>query len=231
LTRRGEKRYEGAYVEPVERRSMNRMRSMTFASVFLMTLLAAPALRAQEAPKPAPPQHPLKVYPDDYDKVWGDVVAVLTEKGLADHPHGKMQANKETGKITTPTFRYFRIFSASPVKEIDYRDTYTILVGKADAVPAPEKQAAPKEGAKEGAAEAPKPAPPAGKSSGVKVEIQRKFEIYDTEKKAWVDADPHKEEVGITAEALFQALDSKLHTADVKDVTSAVDTKETAKNP
>ncbi|HEY5600004.1 MAG TPA: hypothetical protein VIK48_04875, partial [Candidatus Manganitrophaceae bacterium] len=112
-------------------------------------------------------------------------------KGLAVHPHGKMVLDKEAGKITTPTFRYFKIYSAKPVKEIDYRDTYTILVSKA----------APSAGAE---------ASEKGKGKMVKIQIQRKFEVYDDAKKSWVDGDPGAEKVGITEEALLNALDKKL---------------------
>lgn len=106
-------------------------------SIFLwfLFLVHAPfiqAAHAQGAAKPAPKGPSERVYALPYDQVWDKVVEVLTEKGLSEHPHGKMSANKDTGKITTPTFRYFKIYSAKPVvKEMDFRDSYTISVSEA----------------------------------------------------------------------------------------------------
>ena len=99
-------------------------------------LTPAQTARAQDGPKPAETAKPVpkgpaeKVYPLDFDPVWDRVLEVMTEKGLSEHPHGKMVVSKETGKVTTPSFRYFKIFSAKPVVENHYRDTYTITVSQ-----------------------------------------------------------------------------------------------------
>ena len=129
------------------------MKTIHFTFLFFIlasSLMPAQTGRAQEAPKPAeaakaPPKGPAeKTFSLDFDPVWDRVVEVLTEKGLSEHPHGKMTASKETGKITTPSFRYFKIFSAKPVVENHYRDTYTIIVSQETAVK--EKAAKSKEG-------------------------------------------------------------------------------------
>lgn len=110
---------------------MRKKISVFLGSLFLIPLFVQ-AVPAQDAAKPAPTGPPERVYSLSYDQVWDKVVEVLTEKGLSEHPHGKMSANKDAGNITTPTFRYFKIFSAKPVvKEMDFRDTYTITVSEA----------------------------------------------------------------------------------------------------
>lgn len=101
--------------------------------------LSTQIVHAQDAPKPAAKGPSERVYALPFDQVWDKVVEVLTEKGLSEHPHGKMSADKESGKITTPVFRYFKIFSAKPVvKELDFRDTYTITVSEAASAKAKE---------------------------------------------------------------------------------------------
>ena len=100
---------------------------MSKKSSFLFFLLTASLIFIQAVEAQAPKGPVEKIYALPYEQVWDKVVEVLTEKGLSEHPHGKMSADKENGKITTPTFRYFKIYSAKPVvKQIDYRDTYTI---------------------------------------------------------------------------------------------------------
>lgn len=104
------------------------IRKMTFLFLFFAAtnLLDSEIATAQTAPTPKAP--PEKVFPHGIDFVWNKVIEVVTEKGLSEHPHGKMAANKDAGTITTPSFRYFKIFSAKPVVENHYRDTYTITV-------------------------------------------------------------------------------------------------------
>jgi len=217
--------------------------------LFLVHSLFVQQTYAQNAPKPAAKGPAEKEYSLPYDQVWDKLVEVLTEKGLSDHPHGKMSADKDSGKITTPSFRYFKIFSAKPVKESHYRDTYTITVTEAASSKAREakkkaeeakflldeaktkaEEAKGKSGdeaktlleeakqsEKDGkeAAEAAKKLEEeakvlAGKPRVVKVKIERKFEIHDDVKRAWVDADPNTEKAGISGEALLSALDAKL---------------------
>lgn len=146
----------------------------------------------QAAPKPAP-KRTEATYSADFDHVWDNVIAVLMELGLSEHPHGKMSINKESGKITTPVFRYFKISSAKPVQEKDYQDSYIITVDGEQKTKTKKKKV-----------NAAKP---------VKVQIQRKFEIYDNTKKGWAQVDPATENVGLTEAALFNALDSKMATA------------------
>lgn len=50
----------------------------------------------------------------------------------------------------------------------------------------------------------------AATGSSTRIQIQRKFEIYDTGAKNWMDGDPVKEKVGIGAENLFNALTVRL---------------------
>jgi len=149
---------------------------------------------AEEAAKPAvPPPAPRVVeqsYPEDFETVWNKIQEVLKEKGLFEHIHGNAVLDKEKGTITTPTLRYFKIWSAkAPVVERDYRDTYTITVVKTQE---------------------------AGKA--VKVKIQRKFEIFEPEAKptpGWVEADPANEpvKVGTSGEDLLNALQIQLASA------------------
>jgi beta-lactam-binding protein with PASTA domain len=166
----------------------------------LVVILMARAVQAQEAPKTKSPAE--KIYPGEFEAAWDKAIEVLTEKGLSDHPHGKMSADKDSGKITTPVFRYFKILSAKPVKEIDYRDSYTITVSRTDTGPSSPPPAA---GKPENGAEAPKAAPK-GKGRFVKIQVQRKFELYDENKKQWVDGNPAQENVGYTEEALLNAI-------------------------
>lgn len=174
---------------------------------------APPDPPAQQAPRA--PSLPERVYDAEYDFVFDAVVDVLKEKNLADHPHGKLSAKKETGKITTQTFRYFKIFSASfPVKEIDYRDSYTIQLVRISSSQSETKPDTPSNpGVTPTAPAAAPPPPPEKVPTGVKVTIQRKFEIFDPEKKPtqdWVAGDPAAEGVGITEEDLFAALEARL---------------------
>jgi len=201
---------------------------------------------SQGTAAPAPKGPTEKTFPADFDRVWGAVVMVLTEKGLSEHPHGKMSANMDGGKITTPIFRYFRISSARPVQEKDYRDSYSISVSSElktkeseakakmaeanskleeakDKEKTPEEVKTLHEEAKkleaEGAKAAAEAKAAAAKPKAVKVQIQRKFEVYDpVTKKAWVEADPSTENVGITEEALMAAIDAKLASAAPTEV-------------
>jgi hypothetical protein len=107
----------------------------TFLSFVLATgLMVTQTGHAQDAAKPVPKGPAEKTFPLDFDPVWDKVLEVLTEKGLSEHPHGKMTVSKDTGKVTTPTFRYFKIFSAKPVVENHYRDNYIVTVSQEAAV-------------------------------------------------------------------------------------------------
>jgi hypothetical protein len=218
----------------------------TIRFTFLFLILAAGLAPVQTA------RAAEKTFPLDFDPVWNTVLEVLTEKGLSEHPHGKMTESKETGKITTPSFRYFKIFSAKPVVENHYRDTYTITVSQEAAVKAKaakskseeakfsadeaktkteeakgktgaeaktllEEAKTAAEDAKKAEAEAQKLSEEskvaATKSKATKVQVQRKFEIYDEVKKAWIDADPNKDKVGFTDTFLLNIVEEKLAAA------------------
>lgn len=111
--------------------------------------------KKEEAPQ-APPPPPAPVFPErsyeiPYDILWDKIIDVLKGKRLYNHPHGKAIEDKENGKITTPTFRYFSIIQASkPVIELDYRDQYIIMVIKP---PEPKKEEPKAEPAKDAKAE------------------------------------------------------------------------------
>lgn len=164
------------------------MRRFTFFLIPLMIALTGYSGWAQDTAK-SPKPVAEKIFSGDFEAVWGKVIEVLTEKGLSEHPHGKMSADKDSGKITTPVFRYFKIFSAKPVKEVDYRDSYTITVSRTDTAPSD----APAVSAR-------------GKGKFTKVVVLRKFEIFDNEKKQWLDGNPAQENVGYTEEALLNAI-------------------------
>ncbi len=176
------------------------MKEKQFRDLFLLIVLLLLCFvtygksPAEEAPKPAEPQPAPRVversYPEDFETVWNKLEDVLKEKGLFEHLYGKAVLDKEKGTITTPTFRYFKIWAAnSPVVERDYRDTYTITVIKTQ------------EGGK-----------------AVKVKVQRKFETFDPNAKptpGWGEADPANEpaKVGISGEDLLNALQIQLASA------------------
>lgn len=191
--------------------------------------------KKEEAPPPPPPApvYPERSYGTSYDILWDKVIETLKEKRLYIHPHGKTAEDKENGKITTPTFRYFSIIQASkPVIEMDYTDQYIITVIKP---PEPKKEepkaaepakdakgdtAAKNPAAADKKAEAPaeKPAeatpvePEAPKGPPlIKVQIQRRFLKHNglpNPQGAWVETDPKKENnIGISEEDLFKTLD------------------------
>ncbi len=86
-------------------------------------------------------------------------------------------SDKDGGKITTKTKRYFRIYSASfPPVQKDYRDTYTLLLKK-------------------------------GENNSTLLEIDRKFEVHDKNKNQWVKGDPLKEKEGLSEERIFKEID------------------------
>lgn len=100
------------------------------ATIFIVN----PALVVADAPKAAAKGKIVKLFPADVEleTLWKATVAAVTEKGLANHPHGKMKAKlrlkKGKGKIKTPIYRYFKIFSAKPLVEKHYRDSYKIAL-------------------------------------------------------------------------------------------------------
>ena len=112
------------------------MTKKLFVSLVIVTAIftANPSLFAADAPKPAAKLKIEKLFPADVEleTLWNAAVAVVTEKGLAEHPHGKMKAKlklkKGRGKIKTPIYRYFKIYSAKPVIENHYRDSYKIAL-------------------------------------------------------------------------------------------------------
>lgn len=112
------------------------MTKKLFVSLVIIAtvFVTSPSLFAADAPKPAAKGKIEKLFPADVEleALWKAAVAVVTEKGLATHPHGKMKAKlkakKGKGKIKTPIYRYFKIFSAKPLNEKHYRDSYKIAL-------------------------------------------------------------------------------------------------------
>jgi hypothetical protein len=156
-----------------------------FIAILLLCLGVSGSSRATEIPFAVPaspaPQVADKNYPENFETIWNDLQDVLKEKGLFVHLHGNAVLDKAKGTIITPTFRYFKIWSAkAPVIEADFRDTYTITVAK-------------------------------GSAGGTSVKVQRKFEMYDPNAKpipGWVEADSTKLplKVGISAKDILDAL-------------------------
>jgi len=166
-----------------------------------------------------------RTFTQSYDRVWDATVAVFKEKGLAKHPHKKkLSAKKKKGKIKTHKFRYFKIWNARPVVSKQYRDSYKVKIKKvAVEKPKPAEAEAPKEGQgktsdvvlKPGdtAADPSQPAsemPPVETETVVTVEIKRKFEIHNDEKREWEPGDPIANPVGYTAEYLMNEIEVKL---------------------
>ncbi len=211
-----------------------------FTILFILLVNGGATAIAQEQPKKEeapPPPPPVPVYPErsynaPYDILWDKIIETLKEKRLYIHPHGKTAEDKENGKITTPTFRYFSIIqAANPVIEHDYTDQYTIMAIRP---PEPKKEEPKAEPAKdtkvdsaaknpadpdkkaEAPAEKPAEATPAVPEAPkgpplIKVQIQRKFLKHNglpNPQGAWVETDPKKENnIGISEEDLFKTLD------------------------
>jgi len=176
-----------------------------------------------------------KTFSEDfsYDRVWDATIAVMTEIGFAKHPHKKMKTKKKKGRIKTPEWRYFKIWSASPVVQKDYKDSYKIKlkkieteVPKADepgaakaevAAPVatpPESKAdaaaKPAEGTPADAVAATPPPAPVETITTVKLIIKRKFLVHNDETRKWVKGDPKVEKVGFSVEDIVAAIELKL---------------------
>lgn len=175
-----------------------------------------------------------RLFTEEYSRVFDATVAVITEKGFAVHPHKKMKIKKEKGRIKTPEWRYFKIWSAAnPVIEKQYKDSYKIKVKeieievpktaakkKADEAPATETPdvaaTANPEGtpAADGTVEAKTEAAPAPVATlkRVKVSINRKFLVHNYATRKWDKGDPDKEKAGYSVEEIFKAIQEKLDT-------------------
>ncbi|MFQ5597728.1 MAG: hypothetical protein ACE5GK_06720 [Nitrospiria bacterium] len=202
------------------------MAKKVFVFLFLISAVFIVSRPAMAADTSKPIKNKIvKEFSEDYDRIWEATVAVFKEKGLGVHPHGKMKARKKKGKIKTPTFRYFKIWSAKPVVEKQYRDSYRVKIKKfeiekpkpagdaaaADAAPAKEEAAAGDATLKPGdTAETPPEAPPVEMITKVKMELKRKFEIHNDETRAWDKGDPNEHQVGYTLEYLLAAIEAKL---------------------
>ncbi len=71
-----------------------------------------------------------QLFSEDYDRVWDATITTITEMGFATHPHKKMKHKKKKGRIKTPEWRYFKIWSAQPVISKQYKDSYKIQLKK-----------------------------------------------------------------------------------------------------
>ena len=69
-----------------------------------------------------------QLFDANYDRVWDATLAVITENGFSVHPHKKWKLKKKKGRIKTPEWRYFKIWSAQPVVSKQYKDSYKIKV-------------------------------------------------------------------------------------------------------
>jgi len=166
-----------------------------------------------------------KIFTEDYDRIWDATIAVMTEKGLAVHPHGKMKAKKKKGSIKTKIFRYFKIFSAKPpVVELDFRDSYKLKIKRIEVeIPLPKtKVAAASKADAKASDKAAKPAKGEEKAgekkettvvqtvTKVKLTIKRKFQVHDDMTRKWIAGDPEKYKVGYTSKYLLKAIEAKL---------------------
>ncbi len=156
-----------------------------------------------------------QLFDADYDRVWDATTAVITEKGFSNHPHKKWKIKKEKGRIKTPEWRYFKIWSAQPVIEKQYKDSYKIKVKALEIeVPQPatekkeEAAAKPGEGAEAAIAEATPPLVPT--ITKVKVSIKRKFLVHNDATRKWDKGNPDKEKAGYSVEVLLRAIEEKL---------------------
>jgi len=207
-----------------------------FVSILLASVILSvnTAVFAQELKKGE------QLFKEEYSRVFDAAVAVLTEKGFAVHPHKKMKFKKEKGRIKTPEWRYFKIWSAKPVVEKQYKDSYKIKVKEID-IEVPQPVDGEKEGenpAADATAAAPAatadavaatPAAPEGEGAPaegtvaaeaapapiptikkVKVSIKRKFLVHNDETRKWDKGDPDKENAGYSVEDLLKAIQEKL---------------------
>jgi hypothetical protein len=144
--------------------------------ILLLLSFFQASVGAQEAKKEnEQPPLPSKTFTADFNLVWDKVVETLKAN---DFPLAS--SDKDSGKMTTVTKKYFRILSANfPPIEKDYRDTYVIQLSKAG-------------------------------DKSTRAEIERKFEIHNSKTNAWDVGDPHKEKEGLSEEDIFKAIQLQL---------------------
>ncbi len=198
-----------------------------FVSSFLLALVFMTQSVVFAAEAPIKLKKGEKLFDQDYDKVWDATVAVIQEIGFSDHPHKKWKTKKEKGRIKTPEWRYFKIWSADPVIDKHYKDSYKIKIKKIDievpkpAAAKPEKapdagstekapDAAAKPAADAAKAETAESAPPVPTISKIKVSIKRKFLVHNDETRKWDKGDPDKEKAGYSVEDIYQMIEEKL---------------------
>ena len=138
-----------------------------------------PASAAEDSPTQIPPPLPSQTFAAPYALVFEKLLVSIKSLELS-----VAKKDKDGGKITTTTYRYFKIFSAAfpPVQE-DYRDTYEIQLEKA-----PDKQTV--------------------------VTIKRKFEYYDRSMPpmgGWAVREP--DATGVSVGDIFSTLDLELAAA------------------
>lgn len=172
-----------------------------------------------------------RLFTEEYSRVFDATVAVITEKGFAVHPHKNMKVKKEKGRIKTPEWRYFKIWSVKPLIEKHYKDSYKIKVKEIE-IEVPQAVAKKKEG-EAPATETPDPAAAANPEdtpaadgevvaetasapvttiTKVKVSIKRKFLVHNDATRKWDKGDPDKEKAGYSVEEIFKAIQEKLDT-------------------
>lgn len=196
------------------------MAKKLFLSLVIVVVIFAvnSPLFAADAPKSVPKLKIEKLFPSDVSlkALFDASVAVLTEKGLSVHPLKKMKAKlkekKGKGKIKTPVYRYFKIYSAKPVVESHYRDSYVVKLKVIETEkPLPsESMEAPPAAAEGEIVAAPPEAPPVEIIKNVNLSIKRKFEVHDDATRKWGKADPDEHHVGYTVVHLMDAIEKQL---------------------
>lgn len=193
-------------------------RKLTSLLLVLVILGLNAVVFAEEAKEPE--KFPEKIFNEEYGRVFDATLAIVTEKGFSVHPHKNMSSDKEKGRIKTSEWRYFKIWSAKPVVEKQYKDSYKIDVTKVE-IETPQTTGAKKEGeapaapaavpGEKGAEGVPAAAPaPVPTITKVKVSIRRDFLVHNDETRAWDKGDPAKEKAGYSEEDLFKAIEEKL---------------------
>ena len=149
-------------------RTLRKVRIIQFLTIFSFTFLFHSLVWTQEKAESKLPL-PSKTFESDFSLVWDSVLETLKKNDFT-----LAKSDKESGKITTKTKRYFRIFSANfPPVERDYRDTYEIFLSEEE-------------------------------NKNTRVEIKRKFEIHDHKKRQWIQGNPQKEKAGLSEDLIFR---------------------------
>ncbi|HIE64857.1 MAG: hypothetical protein ABGX83_07255 [Nitrospira sp.] len=220
------------YAQPVEAKTK---KPLTICRWIKTSWICSEATKGLKKAKAIPTLE--KIFTEDYDRIWDAMIAVMEDKGLAVHPHGKMKVKKKKGRIKTKVFRYFKIFSAKPpVVELDFRDSYKLRIQRIE-VELPKAKAKVASASKADAKTSDKPGKPADSKvvkgeeeasaaptvTRVKLTIKRKFQVHDDMTRKWLAGDPEKYKVGYTTKYLLEAIEAKLKgSAKSKNLTNLI---------